>query len=109
MVAFAPPRTESHHQLAKSQTCDSHKNIGDMERFASVVGGGLMLLNAIPSRPMSALLLGGFGAALIFRGITGHCQCYQALGISTCNEAGRVTAVSTKNDFQPQQQLEWQR
>jgi uncharacterized membrane protein len=105
MVAFSPERPLSSHQPASNMTCASQKNVGDVERFASVVGGGLMLLSALQRRPLEGLLLGGFGAALIYRGIAGHCECYKALGISTANEEGRVTSVPAQYGFKYEKSL----
>jgi uncharacterized membrane protein len=105
MVAFVAARSPARHLPASNQTCASQKNVGDAERVASVIGGGLMILNAIPSRPISALLLGGFGAALVYRGITGHCECYKALGISTRNAEGRATAVPAQYGFKYEKSL----
>jgi uncharacterized membrane protein len=105
MVAFSTTRPSSLREPASTMTCASQKNVGDIERVASVISGGLMILNAIPSRPLSALLLGGCGAALIYRGITGHCECYKALGISTRNEEGRMTAVPAQYGFKYEKSL----
>jgi len=105
MVAFSPERRISSHQPASSMTCASQKNVGDVERFASVVGGALMVLSALQRRPLEGLLLGGFGAALIYRGISGHCECYKALGISTANEEGRVTSVPAQYGFKYEKSL----
>jgi len=105
MVAFSPERLRSSQQPANLRTCASQKNVGDVERFASMVGGGLMLLSALQRRPLGGLLLAGFGAALIYRGITGHCECYKALGISTANEEGRVISVPAQHGFKYEKTL----
>ena len=104
MVAFSPERLSSHHP-ASNMTCASQKNVGDVERIASVVGGGLMLLSALQRRPLEGLLLGGCGIALLYRGISGHCECYKALGISTANEEGRVTSVPAQYGFKYEKSL----
>jgi len=93
MVAFSMIQESSLREPASSMTCASQKNVGDTERLGSVIGGGLMILSAIRSQPLPALLFGACGAALIYRGVTGHCECYKALGISTRNDEGRMTAV----------------
>ena len=105
MVAFARDQIESPRRqavLSRSggSECAAAMNVGDMERVACVIGGGLMILNAIPSRPLSALMLGGLGAALVYRGITGHCECYKALGISTRQEEEPALAPEPRYEFQ---------
>ncbi len=63
----------------KGQAC-SMKNVGMDERHVTLVlGGALAALGLFRMRPMSLLLGGG----LIYRGMTGHCSAYQALGINT--------------------------
>jgi uncharacterized membrane protein len=58
-------------------------NVGDSERVLSVAAGlGLGLLGLARGR-LSGLAMTATGAALVWRGYTGRCQCYQALGINT--------------------------
>jgi len=104
MVAFArdqieSPRRKSVLSRSGGSECTAAMNVGDMERVACVIAGGLLILNAIPSRPISALLLGGCGAALVYRGITGRCECYQALGISTRKEEEGALATELRYEF----------
>src|SRR5436190_14375789 len=105
MVAFGMTRESSLREPAKSMTCASQKNVGDVERVGSVIGGGLMILSAVRSQSLSGLLLGACGAALVYRGITGHCECYKALGISTRNDEGRMTAVPSQYGFKYEKSL----
>jgi len=58
-------------------------NVGADERlFSKVVGGGLVLLG-LEQRSFSGLVLAALGGAMLYRGITGNCQLYQALDINT--------------------------
>lgn len=60
-------------------------NVGTIERWGSLLGGGALLAYAQRRgwrSPLSAAL--GLGAAaLLFRGATGHCPVYGALGVDT--------------------------
>ena len=105
MVAFTTERSVSQHEPAENLTCASQKNVGDMERFASVVGGGLMVLSALQRRPLEGLLLGGLGAALIYRGITGRCECYKVLGISTRDKGTGATSIPARYGFKYEKSL----
>jgi hypothetical protein len=62
------------------------KNVGKIERWASVLGGGALAAMALRRgrrlSPLSSALAVG-ATALLFRGATGHCPAYQALGVST--------------------------
>lgn len=67
---------------SKGQACPM-KNVGMDERHVTLVlGGALAALGLFRMRPMSLLLGGG----LIYRGMTGHCAAYEALGIDTNNQ-----------------------
>ncbi len=67
-------------------------NVGNVERGASVIAGSLLIYTGIRSRSWSGLGLALSGAALIGRGVTGHCSAYQAFGVSTAEpEAGHVS------------------
>jgi uncharacterized membrane protein len=70
----------------------TRQNISEKERLVSAAtGAGLVALGLVRGR-LEGLLLGGLGSALIWRGYTGRCQCYAALGIDTA-EHNPVTSV----------------
>ena len=62
-------------------------NLATGERIGSAVVGAALVLPALarPSPGRIALAIGG--AALLQRGLTGHCLLYRALGISTRRRA----------------------
>src|SRR5689334_15686559 len=65
------------------------QNVGTVERWASIAGGAALVVNGLarPSLLNTILALGG--AALVQRGLTGHCAMYDRLGINTATaEAG---------------------
>ena len=51
-------------------------NVGPQERFASVLGGTVLIALGLSRRSLPGLLLAGLGGAFIFRGATGHCKMY---------------------------------
>jgi len=57
-------------------------NVGDSERWLSLLGGGLLALTTVRRSLGTIVLLGGAGA-LLYRGLTGHCALYQTMGLST--------------------------
>ncbi|HSU66106.1 MAG TPA: SRPBCC family protein [Tepidisphaeraceae bacterium] len=61
-------------------------NVGQNERLASVAAGGLLALLGLSRRSLPGLLIGGVGGVMIYRGVTGHCHTYQALGFDTARE-----------------------
>jgi hypothetical protein len=65
-------------------------NVGKIERWGSLVGGGALLAYTLTRRrrlsPLSGSLALG-AATLLFRGATGHCPAYGALGLNTADLA----------------------
>lgn len=62
-------------------------NVGGLERAASGVGGLGLIAWGLARRSLPGLLLAGVGAALAWRGYSGRCQIYSALGIDTARSA----------------------
>jgi uncharacterized membrane protein len=63
-------------------------NVGDIERLASLVGGGALAIYGLARRSPGGLGLALLGGALLFRGATGHCNVYESLGINTAQSTG---------------------
>ena len=57
-------------------------NVGGLERWLSVIVGGALAAYAMKQRKKSSGVAAMAGAELIYRGVTGHCHLYQALGIN---------------------------
>ena len=62
-------------------------NVHSKERMASLALGALSLAYAMARRSSRTRLLAALGSALVYRGMTGHCHMYQALGVSTARDA----------------------
>ena len=67
-----------------------HVNVGELERWASLLGGGLLAAWGLSRRNLTGLAVAAVGGSLVYRGATGHCAGYSALGVST---AGRGPAT----------------
>jgi uncharacterized membrane protein len=59
------------------------RNISEIERWVSMAAGAGMALYGLSRRRTSGLVLAGLGAWLFKRGMSGHCDTYQMLGVST--------------------------
>jgi uncharacterized membrane protein len=57
-------------------------NVGDNERVASAVAGAMLTMLGLRGGAVGLAALAA-GGALLWRGATGHCAVYQALGRST--------------------------
>jgi len=67
---------------------DTQQNVGDAERWASAIGGGALALFGLARRSIPGAVLAALGASLVYRGISGRCPVYGALGVDTAG-AGR--------------------
>lgn len=65
------------------QETKSGQNIGEIERVFSSILGGTMLLGGLAKRSLPGLAIAATGAALLYRGATGHCKVYESLGLDT--------------------------
>lgn len=75
------------------------QNVGTVERWIRVLGGGIaaivgvVLLLSGPSGLLAALLAGALvvlGIDFVVTGVRGYCPLYQRLGWSTAGRAGRL-------------------
>ncbi len=57
-------------------------NIPSPERVGSVAAGAGLLLYGVSRKSLPGLLIALLGGALIRRGVTGHCELYQKLGVN---------------------------
>src|SRR5689334_5739869 len=83
MVATLEPRTA--RLAAQDQQRQERKgvNVGEAERWLSLLGGGALALEGFREGDIAGLFLAGLGGALMYRGLSGHCAGYQTLGINT--------------------------
>lgn len=58
-------------------------NVGSTERAVSSVGGAFLAGLGLTSGGLFGVALIGLGGALIYRGSTGHCTAYAAMGVNT--------------------------
>ena len=72
---------------------NTSQNVGNVERVFSSALGGALLLSGLrsPSLGSAARLIGG--GALLYRGVTGHCHMYAALGRTTADGGSDRDAV----------------
>jgi uncharacterized membrane protein len=87
----AQPSQGRRHQKHKAQDT----NVGSIGRWGSIIGGAALATYALKRRSLGGAALALMGGGLVYRGITGYCQLYQALGINTA-EAGGSQAIEIK-------------
>ena len=82
-------------------------NVGMTERWVSIGLGSLFLLRGL-FRRRGGLLLPLVGGGLLYRGLTGHCHAYGALGMNTA-EHPDATAVPAQQGEQVEKSVTIQR
>ena len=62
---------------------ESNRNLSDFERWASLAAGTGLAIYGLTRLKKSGWLYGALGAYLLRRGVTAHCDMYEALGVNT--------------------------
>ena len=73
---------QEHAQNANQEIQGPH-NVGEIERLFSSMLGVLMLIGGLSRRSIPGFAVAASGAALLYRGATGHCKVYDSLGLDT--------------------------
>lgn len=70
-------------------------NVGEAERWLSVLGGGGLVAYGLARRNRAGYGLAALGGHLLWRGATGHCPMYQTLGVNT-SERGYMKGTGSR-------------
>ena len=73
-----------------------HVNVGQSERLASALTGGVMALYGLSKGSAGGLLIAAVGGAIAYRGVSGHCSVYQKLGMNTADADANGRTPSEK-------------
>jgi uncharacterized membrane protein len=65
-------------------------NVGDVERYGSLLGGAALVAAGLSRRSLPGLLLAGLGGLFMMRGAGGHCRLYDSIGVSTAGDPPAV-------------------
>jgi uncharacterized membrane protein len=66
------------------------KNVGETERWLSVLGGAALAVYGVDRRGLGGAVLAIAGAELVRRGVSGHCLLYDAIGLTTAEQDGLI-------------------
>jgi uncharacterized membrane protein len=80
-----------HVRMEQATTTQTHRNLNDPERWISVIFGTALAVYGLKKRSAAGFTAAAAGTALLWRGATGHCPVYGALGISTAGEGEQVS------------------
>ena len=73
-------------------------NVGRTERVVSAFAGGALMVYGLARRSWSGGTAALAGAVLVYRGATGHCPGYGALGVNRVSRSGPATAADEHSD-----------
>ncbi|HKS24332.1 MAG TPA: SRPBCC family protein [Thermoanaerobaculia bacterium] len=73
---------------------DTTINVNNPERWFSVVAGAALAAYGLTRRSIAGLVVAGVGGGLVWRGATGHCHVYEAMGLSSAPAEGEGDNVS---------------
>jgi uncharacterized membrane protein len=77
--------------------CEAHdRNVGALERWGSVIGGATLVAYGLKRRSLGGAALALLGGGLAYRGMTGYCQLYQALGRNTAKDAMATSGIEVE-------------
>ncbi len=92
LSANAPTTTKS---LPRPKQASQSTNVNSTERVVSVLGGGALALYGLRKGDLGGIALALLGGAVLQRGVTGHCQVYASLGVSTAEPGASASASNT--------------
>ncbi len=69
-------------------------NVGEIERWASAIGGGALAIYGLTRGSFGGVALALVGGSLVYRGTTGHCNVYQAMGVNTAETTNPRVSVA---------------
>ena len=68
---------------AREARARSNRNLSDFERWASIAAGAGLAAYGVSRLKTNGWLFAGLGGLLLRRGVTAHCDLYEAAGINT--------------------------
>src|SRR6266567_2153560 len=71
----------------------SDRNLSDVERWASIAAGAGLAAYGLSRLRSNGWLYAGLGGLLLRRGVTAHCDLYEAVGINTAGTADDTRAA----------------
>jgi len=92
---------ETEHPRGRSMTSRAHGsdestrriNVCDSERLLSVGVGSGLAVYGLTRGSLAGLATAAIGGCIAYRGVTGHCELYHALGINTAESRGPLNSV----------------
>lgn len=81
-----PARSRSRRKTSAPASVPAERNVGSVEALTSLTLGVVMVVAALVPRSLKQVLMLGLGGGLLYRGLTGDCGFYRALGVDTAEK-----------------------
>ncbi len=92
----------------QSNNISSNTNVGDIERWASIIGGTALLVSGLRKGDLPGVAISVLGGGLLWRGVTGHCSLYQSMNINTAGGSQKgVHVVKSISIARPVSEVYW--
>jgi uncharacterized membrane protein len=78
---------------AREARARSNRNLSDVERWASIAAGAGLAAYGLSRLKSNGWLYAGLGGLLLRRGVTAHCDVYEAVGVNTAGTADDTRAA----------------
>lgn len=83
----------SGHAVSNARDNKSQINVQEVERVASALGGGALTIFGLTKGGLGGLALALVGGGLAWRGISGHCNVYDAMNINTARRENQRAGI----------------
>ena len=90
---MALPAFQRFGRQSDERARDAHQNISQNERWFSLLAGGALTLYGLRRRSASGRAAAAAGAALLYRGWTGHCPVFASLGVNRASNRGTAAVA----------------
>lgn len=82
-------------EMHRQQEGQKVVNVGEVERLASEVGGAVLVMGGLLRGGLPGLVMAALGGGLVYRGFSGHCSLYRAIGADSAagDERGPRSSV----------------
>ena len=92
-IGNATANSYSGHAVSNSRHNKSQINVQEVERVASALGGGALTIFGLTKGGLGGLALALVGGGLAWRGISGHCNVYDAMNINTVGHENQRAGI----------------
>ncbi|HEY9849039.1 MAG TPA: SRPBCC family protein [Leptolyngbyaceae cyanobacterium] len=80
--------------MEQNTTSQPEKNVGDGERWASLIGGGALVLYGLSQRSLRGALMALAGGGLVYRGVAAQTSLQEATGMNKTMKVEKTVTIN---------------